>query len=380
LESFGSYRETFVRNRRYEYLTRISKIRNDISDTLAELQFMPNISKYIIESSIVIGSILIAGIQFAVQDARHAVATLAVFMAAGTRVAPAILRVQQNLMQLSTGIGASEQTLQMIGKLEGKVELNSTENSLLNEYPDFIPNVELENVSVTYADRESASVDRLSLEIPSGTTVAIVGPSGAGKTTLVDLLLGIITPTTGTVRISGLTPEEAIFRWPGAIGYVPQNIYLANTTIRENVSLGYPAEYFSDRQIMEAIEVAQLTSFVNSLNDGLDTQIADFGANLSGGQRQRLGIARAMITRPKLLVLDEATSALDGQTESEVSSAIAALKGKATVVLVAHRLSTIRNADQIVYLNKGQLVCKGTLDFVKSQVSEFAKQSHIEGI
>ncbi len=380
LEAFGSYRESFVRNRRFYYLKQITKVRQEISETLAELQFMPNISKYIIESSIVIGSVVIAGIQFGFQDARHAVGTLSVFMAAGTRIAPAILRVQQNLMQLSSGVGAAEPTLQMIETLANSPELKAEGENVDFEHLGFVAQVQMRDISLTYPGRNSASLDGVSLDVEPGSAVALVGPSGAGKTTLVDVLLGVIPPDEGDIHLAGERPLTAISRWPGAIGYVPQNIYVANATIRENICLGYAEHIFSESQINTAIEYAQLTEFVNSLKNGLDTKVGDFGAKLSGGQRQRLGIARAMMTTPKLLVLDEATSALDGQTEADFSTAIAGLKGRVTVILIAHRLSTIRNADLIVYLDKGKILCRGTLDFVKSRIPDFAKQAELEGI
>jgi len=157
-------------------------------------------------------------------------------------------------------------------------------------------------------------VSEISLEIRAGEVVSFVGPSGAGKTTLVDLILGILQPDTGTSLLQGLAPLEVIKKWPGAIGYVPQDVMITNGSIRENVCLGYEPHLIDDNLIWEALTIANLKDFVDTLPMGLDTQVGDRGTNLSGGQRQRLGIARAMFTKPKLLILDEATSALDGST------------------------------------------------------------------
>ena len=181
------------------------------------------------------------------------------------------------------------------------------------------------------------------------------GPSGSGKTTLVDLLLGVLKPQAGEVLISGEAPERAMCLWPGAISYVPQEISIKNGSVRENVALGYGLSEIADEQIFLALEMASLHKFTSELVDGLDTQVGDKGTSLSGGQRQRLGIARAFFTNPKLLILDEATSSLDGDTEEQITSTISHLRGKATVILIAHRLSTVRNADCVLYINNGEI-------------------------
>jgi ABC-type multidrug transport system fused ATPase/permease subunit len=207
-----------------------------------------------------------------------------------------------------------------------------------------------------------------------------VGPSGAGKTTLVDILLGVLQADKGEAIISGLKPLEAISKWPGAIAYVPQDVALSNGTFRENLTMGYPINLAPDELCWHALRVAQLESFVRDLPLGLDQPIGERGTNLSGGQRQRLGIARAMLTKPKLLVLDEATSALDGQTELDISNAINDLKGIVTVVMIAHRLSTVRNSDQVIYMDNGKIVAEGKFEEVRKSVPDFDHQAQLMGL
>jgi ABC-type multidrug transport system fused ATPase/permease subunit len=379
-EVLDSYRESVVRNRRSYYAREIGHLRKQLALVLAELQFMPNVSKYVIESGMVVGAVILAGIQFGVQDARHAVATLSVFLAAGTRIAPAIMRVQQSLITLKSSIGSSVPTLSLIESLEGIAEAEGVEDVLNTEHLGFIGEVSLTSVSLSYPGSSEKALSDLSLEIPDGLSVAIVGTSGAGKTSLVDALLGVVPVNEGIVRISGLSPSEAIEKWPGAISYVPQDVSISNGTIRQNVSLGYPTELASDELVWAALEVAQLESFVRGLPMGLETHVGERGTRLSGGQRQRLGIARAMFTKPRLLVLDEATSSLDGQTEADISSAIEMLQGSVTVILIAHRLSTVRNSSKVVYLSQGKILATGTFDEVRTSVPNFDQQAKLMGL
>jgi ABC-type multidrug transport system fused ATPase/permease subunit len=369
-----------VRNRRNFYSREIGKLRLKLANVLAELQFMPNISKYVIESGIVIGAVLIAGVQFAFQDARHAVATLSVFLASGTRIAPAIMRLQQSLVQIKSGIGSAMPTLVLIESLKNVPLVQVTKDDLEIVHKGFRSEVILTDISLIYPAKETNALTSVSFQVSAGTSVAIVGPSGAGKTSLVDVLLGVLPPSSGSVSISGVNPLDAISTWPGAISYVPQDVSISNGTFRENVGLGYPKEVISDELVWAALEVAQLAEFVRALPGGLDTQVGERGTKISGGQRQRLGIARAMFTQPKLLVLDEATSALDGQTEADISEAIQGLKGSVTVVMIAHRLSTVRNADQVIYMDGGKLVSQGTFEEVRSEVPDFDKQAKLMGL
>jgi len=380
IEVLESYRESVVRNRRSFYSNQIGLIRRKHSDVLAEMQFMPNVSKYVIESGMVVGAVFIAGVQFAFQDARHAVAALSVFLAAGTRIAPAIMRLQQSLVQIRNSMGSAMPTLDLIKSLANVPELDNSEDALDLTHKNFVPEIQIMNVSLKYPSKNTYALKNITLTVAAGESIAIVGPSGSGKTSLVDVILGVLKPESGVIFISGKNSNDAITTWPGAIAYVPQDVRISNGTFRENIALGYPLEVAKDSLIWEALDTSQLTEFVKELPQEIDTQVGERGTKISGGQRQRLGIARAMFTKPKLLVLDEATSSLDGQTESNISEAINKLKGSVTVIVVAHRLSTIRDCDKVIYLSSGEILCQGTFEQVRDSVPDFDNQAQLMGL
>jgi ABC-type multidrug transport system fused ATPase/permease subunit len=378
-EVLTSYREATVRNRRNYYAEEIGKARLELSDVLAELSFMPTISKYVIEGTMILGAVSISALQFALQDSKHAVATLAVFLAAGTRIAPAILRVQQGAISIKSSIGSARPTLELIDSLP-ILDTLSPVTFFQNSHDDFNAEVEMKNVRFTYPGKLTPALSDLDLKIPQGSTCAIVGPSGSGKTTLVDLILGMFDPISGKIEVSGQTPLISIKSHPGAIGYVPQDVALIHGSIRENVALGFPISDASDERIHRALEIAQLTEFVKNLPEGIDTPVGPRGSRLSGGQRQRIGIARAMFTEPRLLILDESTSSLDAQTELLVTDAISSIPYEITIIVIAHRLSTVRLADQVVYLEAGKMITKGSFEEVRTKVPDFDRQAKLMGL
>ena len=380
VEVFASYRESVVRNRRDYYAREIGHLRYSLANTSAELGFLPYVSKYVIETTVVVGAVLIGAAQFIFQDAAHAIATLAIFLSAGTRIAPAVLRLQQGTITIKSGLGVASPTLDLIEAL-GNASMTENINDRVDViHEGFISKIDIKDISLTYPNKILPAIANVSLTIPAGTSVAFVGPSGAGKTTIIDVLLGVLNPDSGSVLVSGLPPLLAVAKWPGSVSYVPQDVVIAAGTIRENIALGYPMEEATDELVIGALKVAHLDEFVASLPDGIDTQVGERGARISGGQRQRLGIARAMFTRPHLLVLDEATSSLDGETEASISDAIHALRGSTTVVIIAHRLSTVRNADKVVYLSNGKVLATGTFEEVRKAVPDFDHQAKIMGL
>ena len=380
LEVLNSYREIVVRNRRAYYARELGKMRYELADLSAERTFMPNISKYVIEITVVLGSLGIAALQFAINDAAHAIAVLSVFMAASTRISPAILRLQQGAIAIKSNVGSASPTLDLIEELDSRTADHAIVDALDFEHSGFTGEIRLENVNLTYPTKETPAVKNISLTIKPGQVVSFVGPSGAGKTTIIDLVLGVLEPDSGSVEIQDRQPLETIRLWPGAIGYVPQDVMISNGTIRQHVCLGYSPEEVKDHAVWAALEIAQLANFVKELPNGLETQVGDRGAQLSGGQRQRLGIARAMFTKPKLLVLDEATSALDGATEASISEAVHLLKGGVTIVMIAHRLSTVRESDVIFYMRDGRIDMSGTFEEIRKAIPEFAIQAKLMGM
>jgi len=380
IEVLSSYREAIVRNRRAYYANEIGRQQLAKAHALAEKAFMPNISKYVIEISLILGALLVSGAQFLLQDATQAIATLSIFLAAGSRVAPASLRIQHSLIQIKTSLGISKNTLDLIDELKNTAVNSESPTKFEFEHPGFISKIRLENINYSYPGDHSFALKDIDFELEVGKSLAIVGTSGAGKTTLVDILLGVITPSSGKVKISGISPIEAIRKWPGAISYVPQDVLIVNGTIRENISLGFELGEISDDLILSALSSASLEDFIHGLPLGLDTEVGERGAKISGGQRQRIGIARAIVSNPALIVLDEATSSLDGETEAEISNYLNKIKGRCTVVMIAHRLSSVRSADTVLYLDHGKTVAIGNFEYIKTAVPKFEIQASLMGL
>jgi len=354
-EVLGCYRETYVKNRRSYYADKIGQTRLLLADTQARLGFMNTYSKYVMDMSVTLGSLLIAILQFYFIGGTEAIASVGLFLAAGTRLAPAILRLQQNGVELMSNMAASEFTFELYEKLRYSPYGNSSNLTGISDYSGFKATIKLNDVSFSYPGNDMKTLDHVNLSIEEGDFCAVIGDSGAGKTTLVDIMLGLIKPISGDVYISGDEPGRTIENWSGAIGYVPQDVLIVEGTIRENVTLGYPSYSASDDAIWEALETAKLSDYVKLQPLGLNTHVGDRGTRLSGGQRQRLGIARAMFTKPKLLILDEATSALDIKTESEFTATLKSLKGQVTMVVIAHRISTIEPANLVYKIENGQV-------------------------
>ena len=380
LDALNSYRELVVSNRRGVAAQKILTQRLALANLTADLQFMPTLSKYLIESTVVLAAVIISAIQFLLQDSTRAIATLAVFLAAGSRIAPAVLRLQQNSLQIRNSLAASSSTLEILEEYKNLKTLDVNDSRNNQRYSGFKPSVSVRNVNFSYPGTTTEVLKDINLEVSPGDFVAITGISGSGKSTLVDLILGVMDPKSGEIKISGTSPLDAFKEWPGAVGYVPQDVYLIQGTVRDNFEIGLNESQNQDDRYIKALVDAKMEFIFSPPNLGLDTMVGENGTKLSGGQRQRLGIARALTTSPQLLVLDEATSSLDSETESELTESIQALRGSSTIIMIAHRLSTVRQADKVVYLNEGRIQAIGTFEEVRSQVPNFDNQAKLMGL
>ena len=391
-EALLTYRETTVLNRRELYVDKYAGLVGRYAVAGASNTFIMEVPKYVLEASLYVGILFLGFVEFLTKDWGTAAATVAIFLAASSRVTPGILRLQGAGINIRNAGVAAQPTFYMSDFLAERAAESPDDPSqrrmtaqrihehLVSGYPEFDATVHIQGVSYTYQDAPVPALIDVTVSIPAGKSAAFVGSTGAGKSTLTDILLGVLDPELGQVEISGLSPKAAIYRWPGAIGYVPQAVALVAGSVRDNVALGMPRDLVDDELVWDALRRAHLADFLIENREGLDTSVGERGFRLSGGQRQRLGIARALYTRPKLLVLDEATSALDAETEQAIVQTLAELEGEVTTITVAHRLATVRNCDELVFLQHGRVVGRGSFNEVREQAEEFDRQASLLGL
>ena len=392
-EALATYREATVLNRRDLYVTRYEGLVGRYAGSSSTASFILEIPKYVLDIALYLGVLLLGVVQFLTKDWTSAAATVALFLAAGSRILPGLLRLQGASITIRNASVQAQPTFFMSDFLARtrtdahqarlpveRITADQIHAHVVAGYPDFVADVRVESVTQIYSDAEAPALIDASFTAAPGTSVALVGSTGAGKSTLADVVLGVMEPASGSVTISGLSPRAAIDRWPGAISYVPQAVALVAGSVRENVALGLPNEAIDDDLVWAALKRAHLDDFLIENREGLDTMIGERGFRLSGGQRQRLGIARALYTRPKLLILDEATSALDAETEQAIIQTLEELEGEVTTITVAHRLATVRYADQVLYLEAGRITARGTFDEVRAQVADFDNQATLLGL
>ena len=381
LEMLIASKEIMVSGKAQFYIQSVRQKQRILLRTVADFSFIPLLGKYIIEGSIVFGAVLLGYLEFQFQDPYHAVASLSVFIAAGTRIAPALLRIQNGALIIKGSKGATSSTFELIKEIESQTISNLPIEELNHVAPsNFSPIIKFQDVSFTYFGESKSAISKLNLEIPVGAKVAIVGASGSGKSTILDLLLGILDPTEGRISISELNPREAIAFFPGKIAYVPQQVSVFNKSLRENMALGVSSLDIDEKRLNECARISDLEGMINELVNGFETVIQESGHNISGGQKQRIGIARALYSNPSLMVFDEATSALDVMGELKVLQNLRREHPEGTHIYVTHRIALAQACDFVVYVDEGKVIATGTFTEVKRTVKDLEKQADLSAI
>lgn len=384
-EEVSSAAEIRVLGRSASFHKTFSSIRDQMGRAASQTSFLQGMPKYVYEIVLVLGAILLAVVTSSGESTLESLAVLATFVVAASRIMPSALRIQSQLATLRASAAGGEPFFALLNHLRS-VRVESESPPTTSEVTCLLPEsnsstvVRLESVSFCYPTKTSPALKNVSFEVKRGSTFAIVGESGSGKSTLAGVIVGLLSPTSGVLQVC-TEPCPAFGQWPPRrIAYVPQAVGLLDSTIRDNILFGLPSCQVADSEIWECLEQVGLAEYLRNSRSGLDTPVGERGLELSGGQVQRMGIARALLGKPEILVMDEATSALDSISETKIGEAIRRMHGSVTTILVAHRLPTVVNADQIVYLEAGQVAALGKFEELKRVSPRFAEQARLMGL
>lgn len=381
-EMVHSLKEITLRGKGPEVAQVVRAERRISSRARANMSFLGVIPRYVLEAGLIGGLALGAVVGYLQappgQESTGAVGAVALFAVAGFRIVPSLTRFQSIMAQTGASMPFAQQVLDEIRK--GEQRSAESAQVATEPIPDGVRSVHVQDVTFAYPGSDDHAVHQVSFDLPFGKSLALVGASGSGKSTLVDLLLGLLEPTDGQILVGEVPMSQVLADWRSRVGYVPQEVSLFDSTIAQNVALSWDAAHVDEDQVRRALTRAQLLDVVEARPGGIHARIGERGLALSGGQRQRLGIARALYTDPLVLVMDEATSALDTSTEAAVTTAIAELTGEVTIVVVAHRLATIRHSDIVCFMRDGALVAHGSFDEVVAAEPDFAEQAALAGL
>lgn len=369
LQSFGGIKEIKLRNEQEVFVEGYAAAKMDSAMQNRIITFLADFPKYAAETLFVIGIGAMTAVLFSQRSAGDALGVLALFAVAGFRVMPGTVRLLASLNTIRSG----EPWLELIEDDVRAMHSAPPPRAIRSEPMPLRDELHIESVSFRYPDATADVVSDCSLRVPAGSSLALVGGSGAGKSTLVDVILGLQTPTAGRIMADGEDTVAGRAAWQAGLAVVPQDVFLLDGSLRENIAFSPQAAGVDEERMLRVVKHAQLEELVSELPDGLNTHVGERGTRLSGGQRQRVGIARALFRNPQLLVLDEATSALDNETEHRISETVRELHGDVTLVIVAHRLSTVRHCDQIALLSAGRVAACGTFEELRNNNPEFAR-------
>ena len=373
----GALKDVKILNREGYFLEDYHKTRADQSDLLCLYETLQNVPRLALETLFTfLLAALIIMVTVGNRDPATIVPLLGLFAYAGFRLMPSLARITANLQKLGFGAEAVKQVYGEYQQIVGR----SPEPSMPVAAMPFVREIRIEDVSYTYPRGTSHALNGVSLTVPHRSSLGVVGATGAGKSTLIDILLGLLHPDSGRVLVDGADIAVSLRAWQRNIGFVPQMPYLLDDSLYRNIAFGVPDADIDKAAVSDAVRMAQLGDLVSSLPQGLETEIGERGVRLSGGQRQRVAIARALYRRPEVLVFDEATSALDNLTERELTAAIDAISGEKTIIIIAHRMTTVRNCDSIVFLAGGQIRDYGHYDELLGRNPEFRRLAMAENL
>jgi ABC-type multidrug transport system fused ATPase/permease subunit len=377
LDLVGALRELSVRGQTSNYASRVT---DGFASYLTANRLIMVINysmRFLLETLMIVGvAVLVVGVVLLSGSLESALVSIGIFLAGSLRILPALNTILISVNQARSREAAvrlvEDELLRLEGATSRTSDLHETPGSVRVTTGSASP-IQFSNVSFTYPGSIEPAVRDLSFDIQEGESIGVVGASGAGKSTLLDLMLGLVAPNDGTIKVFGHEIVQVRDHWQQMIGYVPQDVFLVNDTLRNNIRLGIEPIENDDRQIATALHLARLDELITALPNGVDAILGEAGVRLSGGQRQRVGLARALYNKPKILLLDEATSAVDNETEHQIGLALEGLRGDLTMVVIAHRLSTIRSCDRILFMSAGQIMSIGTFDGLRESNSEFAQ-------
>lgn len=377
-EMVDALKEVVLRGKLDEIGRVVSRNRAVATRARANISFLGIVPKYAFESALIGGFLIIGGSAYLIGGIAEAMTAVALFAATGFRMIPAMTTVQSSFTTAGANEVYARDVIRQLTEARSDDSVAAAQAADRGTLPDRPKVLELRDVHFRYPGGERDVLEGLSLSIPFGSSLAVVGPSGAGKSTLIDILLGLSVPTDGALAIDGQDLTDVLRQWRASVGYVPQRVALFDASIAQNVALTWEQDYDAER-VRDALERAHLGELA-SRGEGIEAHIGERGASISGGQQQRMGIARALYSDPLVMVMDEATSSLDTATENRVTESMQELRGEVTFITVAHRLATVRNYDQICYLDGGRIQGQGTFQEVVAQVPAFKVQAELAGL
>lgn len=351
-------RETTILGRQNFFYDQIFQARVKASGHTAVQFVLSGMPRYVVETALIVAIAVFVLIQALSGEIASSAATLGIFLSGGLRLTASLLPLQSALLTVKQSIPSANRALDFL-RSPDNLTFEETEPSTFEKFTEPLQ-VEVEDLNFDYNVGNGDTISGVSMKIPAGSQVAFIGTSGAGKSTIADLILGLLKPTRGSVRINGIDPIKLVTTQPGLMGYVPQRPGMISGTIAQNIALGVNPQDIDKARLTKAIKDSHLTDLISKLPSGLETYIGKRKDELSGGQLQRIGLARALYSEPKLLVLDEATSALDAESENEINKILDEIRGLVTVVLIAHRLNTIQRSDIVFLVEKGEITDRGT--------------------